>query len=155
MSKGVRGAHRFGPASRRDALVAGLGLVAALTVRASTASAEGEVAAAISDFTRNAAVEDGGMTLRLPPIVEDGDQARLSVGVDIAGDVRRLGIFSSGNPLPVVALYRFGEAASPRISTNIRLWRTQTVTAVAEFADGTFRSSSADVSVTLAACRTE
>lgn len=142
-------------ATRRDVLVAGAGLAAAVSFKASAAPLEGEVAAAVAEFTRNAAVGAGGLTLSLPALVEDGDHAPLSIDVEGSGRARRLGVFSSGNPLPLVAVYRFGQAAAPRVSTNIRLWRTQTVTAVAEFEDGSFRSASAEVSVSLPACRSE
>jgi sulfur-oxidizing protein SoxY len=67
--------------------------------------------------------------------------------------VRRIGVFNQLNPQPYVATFHM----SPRngraqVSTRIRLGDSQTIMAIAEMADGSFRSASADLIVTLPAC---
>ncbi|WP_020180391.1 thiosulfate oxidation carrier protein SoxY [Methylopila sp. M107] len=130
-------------------------MAATLTVEAAAAPVADEAAAAIAAFTGGREALAGGVTLSLPALVEDGDHAPLSVVVDGGPRVRRIGVFSSGNPVALVAVYRLGPGAVPRLTTNIRLWRSQTVTVVAELDDGGFRAAAVDVSVTLAACRSE
>ncbi len=115
------------------------------------------MAGAIAGFTRGAPVLPGRVWLDLPALVENGNSVTLTVAVDSpmtpADHARAIGIFSQKNPLPDVAVFRLsprgGRAA---VTTRIRLADSQRITAVAEFADGSFWSGTADVIVTLAAC---
>ena len=67
--------------------------------------------------------------------------------------VLRLHVFIEGNPEPVAATYHFGvRAGKAEISTRIRLARSQTVLALAELSDGSVRSGTASILVTLGAC---
>jgi sulfur-oxidizing protein SoxY len=67
--------------------------------------------------------------------------------------VLRLHIFIEGNPEPVAATYHFGaRAGKAEMSTRIRLARSQTVLALAEMSDGSVRSGTASILVTLGAC---
>jgi sulfur-oxidizing protein SoxY len=101
--------------------------------------------------------QPGGMTLRLPKIAETGNSVPLTVTVEspmTAEDhVLRLHVFVEGNPEPVAATYHFGvRAGKAEMSTRIRLARSQTVLALAEMSDGSVRSGSASILVTLGAC---
>ena len=98
-----------------------------------------------------------GMTLRLPPLAETGNSVPLTVAVDSAmtpdDHVLRIHVFVEGNPEPVAATYHLGvRAGKAEISTQIRLARSQTVLALAEMHDGSVRSATADIVVTLGAC---
>ncbi len=97
------------------------------------------------------------VTVELPPIAETGNSVPIRVSVDspMTDDdhVRSIEIRVPGNPEPIAATYFFTPACGvAALRTNIRLARTQRVTAVAELADGRRLSAHADVVVTLGAC---
>lgn len=101
--------------------------------------------------------QPGGMTLTLPKIAETGNSVPLTVSVDSpmtpAEHVVRIHLFVEGNPEPVAATYHLGvRAGKAEVSTRIRLARSQDVLAVAEMSDGTVRSDSVNIIVTLGAC---
>ena len=113
--------------------------------------------AALRRFTGGAVPRPGRVTLDMPPLVENGNAAALSVSVDSpmtpADHVRRIAVFNEANPQPEVLVACFGPAAvRAALDTRIRLANSQTITAVAEMSDGSFWSATADVIVTLAAC---
>jgi len=67
--------------------------------------------------------------------------------------VKAIHLFNEKNPQPNVIGVRFGpRAGRANLSTRIRLADSQTVTAIAEFSDGSFWSDSVSVIVTLPAC---
>ena len=97
------------------------------------------------------------VSVELPPIAETGNSVPIRVSVDspmTADDhVRRIDIRVPGNPEPVAATYFFTpDSGIAAIRANIRLARTQRVTAVAEFSHGRQASGFADIVVTLGAC---
>jgi sulfur-oxidizing protein SoxY len=101
--------------------------------------------------------QPGGVTLRLPKIAETGNSVPLTVTVEspMTPDehVLRLHVFVEGNPEPVAATYHLGaRAGKAEISTRLRLARSQTVLVLAEMSDGSVRSGSASIVVTLGAC---
>ena len=61
-------------------------------------------------------------------------------------------MFTDGNPYPGVAVFTFGKGVTPAASTRIRLARSQKLFAVAELADGTFRTTSRPIKVTAGGC---
>lgn len=141
--------------SRRAALSGG---VCAITLLARPGFAEpDDREGAIRRFTGGAATLGGRVTLDLPPLVENGNAAPLTVTVESpmseADHVRRIAIFNERNPQPNVITASFGPPSGrATLTTRIRLATSQTITAVAEMSDGTYRSATADVIVTLAAC---
>lgn len=101
--------------------------------------------------------QPGGITLTLPKIAETGNSVPLTVAIDSAmtpdDHVQRIHVFVPGNPEQVAATYHLGvRAGKAEISTHIRLARTQTVLALAEMNDGSVRSGSASIVVSLGAC---
>ena len=113
--------------------------------------------AAIAAFTGGAPVRDGRVTLEIAPLVENGNTVPVTVGVDIPMTpdvpVRAIALFAGGNPQPPVAVFRFGPRSGPaRVDTRMRLATSQTVVAIAQFADGSHWRRAVDVVVTLAAC---
>ena len=113
-----------------------------------------QVADLINAITGATPVRTGKVTLDLPVLVENGNAVAMTITVDAPpGSVRALHVFADGNPLPEVLRLRFGPASgAPRLSTRIRLADSQTVTALAELADGTFWQDRVELLVTLAAC---
>ncbi|MFT0861840.1 SoxY-related AACIE arm protein [Ancylobacter sp. G4_0304] len=112
---------------------------------------------AVATFARGAPVQAGGVTLTVPPLVENGNAVGVTVEVEspmtAADHVRRIGVFNEKNPQAEVAVFHLGPAnGRARIASRIRLATSQTVVAVAELSDGSYWSSQANVIVTLAAC---
>ena len=141
--------------TRRDALLLG-GAVMLVSAVPALATPE-EMAEAVRHFTGGAEVRAGRVKLDLPPLVENGNAAPLTVSVDSpmteADHVRRIAVFNEKNPQPNVLTARLGpRSGRAGLSTRIRLANSQRITALAEMSDGSFWSGSADVIVTLAAC---
>ena len=99
-------------------------------------------------------LRDGLIHLDLPVMVENGNAVAMTVSVaDPPSPVSAIHVFAEGNPLPRVAVFRFGpRSGAPRVSTRMRLAASQTVIAIAQLRDGTFWRDSVDLLVTLAAC---
>lgn len=139
--------ENVGISRRRFLLTAGI-LIPLPSLASATPA---QVAGLLHALTDGAAIPAGLVKLDLPVLVENGNAVAMTVSVD--APTRAIHIFAEANPLPRVATFRFGpRAGAPRVATRIRLATSQTVIAVAELADGTFRQDSVDLLVTLAAC---
>lgn len=141
---------------RRRLLRAGAAGLAVLVV-SRKALARPSLDEAIGNFTDGAPVQEGRVTLDIPPLVENGNAVGVTLDVESAmtpeDHVRRLALFNERNPQADIAVFHLGpRSGRARISTRIRLATSQTVVAVAEMSDGSFWSSKASVIVTLAAC---
>jgi sulfur-oxidizing protein SoxY len=133
--------------TRRDTILmaAGASAAAVLPIRAFAAGEE-EIAA----FTGGAAVGEGGVTLTAPEIAENGNTVPVEVSAPGAVSIMVLAL---GNPNPGVCTFNFGPLAGAQYgSTRIRLSKTQTVTAIAKMADGSFAQASSEVKVTIGGC---
>ena len=145
----------FSPTRRRALLViAGAGLVSLAPAAEAT---EVAMAEAIRELIGEAPLEPGKVKLELPSIVENGNTVPLSVSVESpmtqADYVESIHIFNQKNPQPYIAAFHLGpRAGKASVATRICLADSQRVTAIARLSDGSFRSESADVIVTLAAC---
>ncbi len=136
-------------ATRRDVLLAGASVVGAALVPVGMAQASNKVFEAIDVFTGGAQRLQGGMEIDAPEIFDNGGAVPIRV---VAEGARRIAIFNDGNPSPGVAVFTFGKLVQPQATTRIRLARSQTVYAVAEMADGTFREASQAIAVTVGGC---
>ena len=134
----------------RRHLLTVLAAAAALPARAAPA----EVAALIQALVGDSPLRDGLVHLDLPVLVENGNSVAMSVSVaNPPAPVETIHVFADANPLPNVAIFRFGPGSgAPRVSTRIRLATSQTVTAIARLRDGTYWRDSVELLVTLAAC---
>ena len=144
--------------SRRHVLIgaAGAGLALALRPREVGATPE-MMQEALRKIVGEASVQQGKVTLDLPPLVENGNVVPLTVSVEspmTEGDhVKAIHVLNQKNPQPYVITAHLGpRAGRARISTRIKLADAQTVIAVAAMSDGSFWSGSADIVVTIAAC---
>lgn len=102
-------------------------------------------------------IQDGRVTVTLPPISENGYSVPLSVDVDspMTPDdyVQRIAILSPRNPVPLIAQFHLTpHNGRAHVSTRIRMSGTQAIQAVAEMNDGSLWSGSMETLVTLAAC---
>jgi sulfur-oxidizing protein SoxY len=133
--------------TRRDTILiaAGATATAMLPMRA-FAAGEDEIAA----FTGGASIGDSGVTLTAPEIAENGNTVPIEVNAPGAVSIMVLAL---GNPNPGVCTFNFGPLAGAQSgSTRIRLSKTQTVTAIAKMADGSFAQASSEVKVTIGGC---
>ena len=134
--------------TRREAMRLA-GLAAAAAVLPAGAAAGNGVSAAIAAFTKGARALEAGLSLEVPEIADNGGAVPVRVAAEGA---RRIALFADANPNPGVAVFSFGRLAPPVAATRIRLAGSQTVIAVAEMADGTFRRASRRVAVTVGGC---
>ena len=134
--------------SRRDVLAAGAGgLAVTLAAPLAHASAADD---ALAKFTGGAAVGEGGVTLTAPEIAENGNTVPVSVEAPGASEIM---IMAPDNPGPTVCTFKFGPlAGSQKASTRMRLAKSQTISAVAKMADGSFKKVSVAVKVTVGGC---
>lgn len=112
---------------------------------------------AIRDLFGDGELNEGRVTVKVPPIAENGNSVSISVSVDSpmtdADHVKRIAIISPRNPIATVANFELGpRAGKAAVSTRIRMAGTQRIRAVAEMSDGSLWVGSASTVVTLAAC---
>ena len=114
----------------------------------------------IEQIVKGAAIEEGGITVELPQIAENGNSVPMRVKVDHgmapAGFVAAIHIIAERNPRPLVASFHLQpRSGRAEVSTRVRLAGTQKVTVLAGMSDGRFRMTQTEVLVTSAACLDE
>jgi len=151
--------YGVGPAgtTRRGVLLGGVGCLLATLVPVRSFAAPADMRAAIADLFGDRPLRQGGISLTIPPLAENGNSVPLAIDVDSpmteADHVRRIAVFSPLNPLPNIVQFELGpRVGKASVSTRVRLSRTQDVLVVAELSDGTLRSASAGIIVTVGAC---
>ena len=112
---------------------------------------------AVIEATGGAEVRTGAVTLDLPGVTQDGSSVPVSVSVDrdrAGGDsVEQIVLLALGNPSAEVAEFRIDPSeVEPRLSTRIRLDRTQTVVALARTGQGAWLGEAKEVRVTVSGC---
>ncbi len=150
-----------GKVTRREVLMAvgGGGLVVAgmaLVPRAALADAAA-VDAAIMERIGSAKPITGRISIELPQIAENGNTVPLSIEVASpmteADYVKAVHVFAEKNPRPNVASFHFTpRSGKARVSTRMRLLKTQNVVAVAQMSDGSVYMAKTQVKVTIGGC---
>ena len=103
-----------------------------------------------AEFVRGAEVSEGGVTIDLPDLVDDG--YRVLVKLDAPG-ASELMLIAPGNPIPPILNVTFGPgSASRRVTSRMRLGQSQTVIALARMPNGTVRRTTHDVQVLVGGC---
>ena len=144
---------------RRTAIATTLGLVSvtllpkAVRAQDMQAPTQASLRRLIGDKTPS----EGRVTLRLPPIAENGNTVPLTVQVEspmtAADHVKAIHILADKNPSPEVASFKLTPALGrAQAETRIRLGTTQDVVAVAEMSDGSVWMARAEVKVTIGGC---
>ena len=158
MSLSISPRSRANEPSRRAAIVgAAAGLAAiGLPLRASAAGTT-ELSEFVARITEGAVPLREGVTLAIPPLVENGNSVDVRVVVESPmteqNHVRWIHLIADKNPFPDMARLHLGpRAGRAEIATTLRLAQSQKVTAVAALSDGRFAMAQADVVVTLSAC---
>ena len=144
-------------ATRRRLLAAGGGAILISAVPLKTHADEADLFRARADLFGDRAIQEGRVTVKLPPIAENGHSVPLTVSVDSPMTeedyVKQIAIFSPRNPLPLIAQYHLTPISGrAQVSSRVRMSGTQAIQAVAEMSDGSLWSGSMETVVTLAAC---
>ncbi len=149
------------PVSRRDLLrLAGTGALAVVATSLFPEVAKADAKAvddAIKALIGNIEPTMGRITLELPQIAENGNTVPLGFEVESpmteSDYVKAVHVFAEKNPRPDVATFRFTPAsARAKVSTRMRLLKTQNIVAVAEMSDGTVYMAKSEVKVTIGGC---
>lgn len=138
------------------ALAAG-GVAISLLPLPASAQLAAPTQAAVDRIRGNRTLEEGRVTLRLPPIAENGNTVPLTVSVEspmtAADYVKTIHVFADKNPTPDIAVFHLTPALGrASADTRIRLGQTQDVVAIAEMSDGKLFMTRAEVKVTIGGC---
>jgi sulfur-oxidizing protein SoxY len=157
-------ASRFKLLDRRN-LVLGAGagaLLASLvggTRKANAVPSSEEFEAALAEILKGATPSSGGVDMDIPAAVENGDYVPIALGVESPmteqSYVKAIHLLSPANPRARVATFKFTPLSGrARVTTVMRLAKTQEVVAVAELSDGTLLMSTRSVDVKVGGCGT-
>ncbi len=143
--------------TRRDILQSSGALLVISAAPIAGWAATSDMNASILKLFGERPVTPGRVSLKIPPISENGYSVSLGVNVDSPMSetdyVKRIAIFSERNPIPLIAIFHLSSASGlAQVSSRIRLSGTQNVHAIAEMNDGSLWSGSAKTLVTVAAC---
>ncbi len=145
--------------TRREFVIVATGAAAAAVAGMPTLAigAENDAAKRLEAFTGGASVKEGGVTISMPEIAENGNTVPVGVSVDspMTADnyVESVMILADGNPNAGVITFHFApKAGVAEASTRMRLAKTQNVIAVAKMSDGSFAKAETLVKVTIGGC---
>jgi sulfur-oxidizing protein SoxY len=144
---------KFGRRSMLKAGVAGVGSLMSVPLLASPAAVD----ASIADLFDGRVAQSGRVTVKIPPITENGTSVAFRVDVESPmtqeDHVLRIAVFAEENPVPDIAHYELGPRAGiASVESRIRMNGSQRIRAVAEMNDGSLWTGHAFSIVTLAAC---
>ena len=116
-----------------------------------------ELAAALKRAFGVRRIQPGRVKIEIPQIAENGNVVPVTINVEspmTADDyVKRIHLFSEHNPLPDMVEFELGpHNGKARVSTRVRLAKSQNVLAVATLNDDTLWSTQAMVEVTVSGC---
>lgn len=136
--------------------VAAAGVGMTLMPGLAKASAD-DVQKAIAKLIGDAAPQDGGVSLDLPEIAENGNTVPVGFSVDSPmtanSYVKAVHLMADGNPAPEVISFTFTpQSGRAEASTRMRLAQTQNVIAFAEMSDGSVYRAAQSVKVTIGGC---
>ena len=146
---------------RRDLLsLAGKGVIAVAGFGLINNEASADSAAVSKAMKKNVGDVSptvGRISMELPQIAENGNTVPIAVEVQspMTGEdyVKALHVYAEGNPQPDVATFRFTpQSGKARISTRMRMIKSQNIVAVAEMSDGSVYMGKKAVKVTIGGC---
>lgn len=137
----------------------GCGLVATASLAIAPAAFADATAvnAEIAKLFGDRAISDGGVTIDMQEIAENGNMVPFAVSVDspMTEDnyVKSIHMFAEGNPNPNMAVFNFTPASGVAAAkSRMRLARTQKIIAIAEMSDGTLKRGERQIKVTIGGC---
>jgi sulfur-oxidizing protein SoxY len=124
---------------------------------AAVAQTEEALRAAMRDAVGDKPATDGGITLRVPALAENGGQVPLGIVVEspmtAADHVTTIHVFATRNPTPGVASFRLTPMlARAEVQTRIRLAEDQRLIVLAETSTGRVLRTSAELRVGSGGC---
>lgn len=124
---------------------------------AAVAQTEEALRAAMRDAVGDKPTTDGGITLRVPALAENGGQVPLGIVVEspmtAADHVTTIHVFATRNPTPGVASFRLTPMlARAEVQTRIRLAEDQRLIVLAETSTGRVLRTSAELRVGSGGC---
>jgi sulfur-oxidizing protein SoxY len=124
---------------------------------AAVAQTEEALRAAMRDAVGDTPATDGGITLRVPALAENGGQVPLGIVVEspmtAADHVTTIHVFATRNPTPGVASFRLTPMlARAEVQTRIRLAEDQRLIVLAETSTGRVLRTSAELRVGSGGC---
>ena len=149
---------------RREFLISAASAGILLTVGRSLQAAEPVQAAppslyeqALDKILGDAKPRPGKIILEIPEIAENGNTVPYTISVESpmteADHIKAVHVLSTANPLPNIASFYFGPAVgTARLSSRMRLAKTQEVVILAERSDGKFLAARRTVKVTIGGC---
>jgi sulfur-oxidizing protein SoxY len=150
--------------ARRD-FIAGAGaavLVAALLgavseAKASPSERSEQYTAALAALLAGATPHAGGIEMDIPSDIENGDYVPVALSVEspmtAESHVKSIHLLSTLNPRAEVATFRFTLlSGKARVTSRMRLAKSQDVIAIAAMSDGTFLIGSRPVAVKIGGC---
>lgn len=143
---------------RRKVLAGALAL-AVVPVGFARADTPPDVTQALDAILSGRTPADGGITLDVPRVAENGAQVPVTITVDSpmtdADHVTAIHIVATANPSPGIATFRLTPAlARAEVTTRIRLAEEQEFRVLAELSDGRVLAAAARVAVTVGGCAT-
>jgi sulfur-oxidizing protein SoxY len=140
--------------------MAGTGVIALAGIGLLPSGAHADAAAvakAIKKRIGDKATKSGRIKMELPQIAENGNTVPVAFEVKSpmtgSDHVKAVHLFADKNPNPDVATFRFTpESGVCKVSTRMRLIKSQNVVAVAEMSDGSVYMAKAPVKVTIGGC---
>lgn len=138
---------------RRALLALGLSPLPATALAQDTPAVVGAIRTLVGDGP----FEERGITLRVPPLAENGGQVPLTVQVESpqtpTQHVTAIHVFATRNPTPDIASFQLTpHVGRAEVQTRIRLAEDQRVLVVAVMSDGTRRRAAAEVRVGQGGC---
>lgn len=122
-----------------------------------SAGESAEFKTALETLLGKASPREAGLTLDLPENVDNGDYVPVALAVDspmtAENHVKAIHLLSTANPRASVATFRFTLlSGKARVTSRMRLSKTQDVVAVAELSDGTMLITRRKVDVKVGGC---
>ena len=116
---------------------------------------EAQPHATVADLARalggQAPQEHKAVTLVAPEMAENGGAVPMQLACSLPG-LRRLAVMVEKNPVPLAALFEFGEGAETNVNTRLKMAQTSAVYVVALMADGRVFYTQREIKVTLGGC---
>ncbi len=147
--------------SRRDFLSFGTAAIATLATAGllpglAFATPE-EAEARIKELTKGGSIKEGKIKFKMPHVAENGNTVPVTVSVDSPmtekEHVTSIHLLAEKNPAPDMATFHLtpmsGEA---KVSTRVRLAKTQNVVAVAQMSDGSIYVGKQTIKITIGGC---
>ncbi len=152
--------------NRRTFLLEGIAAAAVVTLLAGVPAVHADAAAAesaefhtvLEALLGKATPQDGGgLTLDLPESVENGDYVPVALAVEspmtAESHVKAVHLLSTANPRAAVATFRFTLlSGTARVTSRMRLAKTQDVVALAELSDGRILLARRKIDVKVGGC---